>query len=102
MRLILLFSARMIAAAASAAGISTGKGNATRRTTCGARFDMQASSRRSLMIELLVLFGLSMLFLALLAFVNPCLVGWRTRRGAFVVLAIAVTMLTAGLAAAYL
>jgi hypothetical protein len=53
------------------------------------------------MIELLVLFGASMLFLALLAFVNPCLVGWRTRRDAAVVLAIAVTMLTAGWAAAY-
>jgi len=53
------------------------------------------------MIELLVLFGVGMLFLALLAFVNPCLVGWRTRRDAVIVLAIAVTMLTAGWAASY-
>jgi hypothetical protein len=53
------------------------------------------------MIELLVLFGASMLFLALLAFVNPCLVGWKRRRDAVVVFAIAVTMLTAGWAAAY-
>jgi len=53
------------------------------------------------MIELLVLFGVGTLFLALLAFVNPCLVGWRTRRDAVFMFALAITMLTAGWAASY-
>ncbi|CAN5827633.1 hypothetical protein BH18ACI5_BH18ACI5_10940 [soil metagenome] len=52
------------------------------------------------MIELLLLFGVGTLFLALAAFVNPCLVGWRTRRDAVFMFALAITMLTAGWAAA--
>jgi hypothetical protein len=48
------------------------------------------------MLDSVVLIGCGMLILAVVALLNPVLVGWKSRRDAMVVLAIAVTFLTAG------
>lgn len=51
------------------------------------------------MLDSLILIGAGMTFAGLVAFANPVLLGWKSRRDAVVVLAIAATMLLAGWAA---
>ena len=51
------------------------------------------------MLDGLILIGVSLVLMGLVALANPILLGWRTRRDAVVVLAIAVAMISAGWAA---
>jgi len=54
------------------------------------------------MLDSLFLFGGGITCLALVALVNPILLGWRSRRDAVLALAIAGSMLMAGWAARFL
>jgi hypothetical protein len=54
------------------------------------------------MLDSLLLIGCGMLLLGVVALLNPILVGWKSRRDAVIVLAIAVTFLTAGWLARFL
>jgi hypothetical protein len=51
------------------------------------------------MLDSFFLIGAGMTCAGIVAFANPVLLGWRSRRDALVVLAIAATMLLAGWAA---
>ena len=51
------------------------------------------------MLDSLILIGAGMGCAGIVAFANPILLGWRSRRDALVVLAISATMLLAGWAA---
>jgi hypothetical protein len=54
------------------------------------------------MLDSLVLIGAGMLILGIVALLNPVLVGWKSRRDAVIVLAVAATFLTAGWLARFL
>ncbi|HVH57219.1 MAG TPA: hypothetical protein VM791_13245 [Vicinamibacterales bacterium] len=54
------------------------------------------------MLDSLFMFGMGIALIALVALVNPVLLGWRSRRDAVVALAIAACLLTAGWAARFL
>jgi hypothetical protein len=48
------------------------------------------------MLDSFILIGAGLLLAALVAIANPNLMGWRSRRDGVIVLAVAVSMLTAG------
>lgn len=48
------------------------------------------------MLDSLLLIGAAMAFAGIIALANPILMGWRTRRDAVIMLAIAAALLTAG------
>ena len=56
-------------------------------------------SRRSAMLDSFFMLGGGLVFLGLVALLDPILLGWRSRRDALYVLVVAVLMIAAGWAA---
>ena len=63
---------------------------------------MGLPSRRCVMLDSFFMLGGGLIFLGLIALLDPILVGWRSRRDALYVLVIAVSLIAAGWAARFM
>ena len=90
---------RRIARAASNATITRGKRNATADRDVAQDLMKGRRSTEVRMLDSFFMLGCGLVFLGLIALLDPILLGWRSRRDALYVLVVAVGLIAAGWAA---